>query len=273
MKKLFLAMICVLVAQTMWASDYIYMLDGSEVEAKVTEVTPTTIKYKKMSNLNGPVYTVAKGAVFMIKYENGQKEVFLQQETATTAPAQAEPTAQNVLDETKNLVNAYGTSTMPGLVVYNNDKPISVNGMALNEQDYLALAQKNCIPAYQQYMSGLSFKKKGNIMLGVGIPVFAVGLTVGIIGIYNYSNYYYPPMYRHDDFMDIDTAETLTYVGGAMIGIGGTVALGSIPFYIIGKNKRRGSFETYNKAIKEQQSSMALEFQAGYSSLGMALKF
>ena len=51
MKKLFLAMICVLVAQTMWASDYIYMLDGSEVEAKVTEVTPTTIKYKKMSRL------------------------------------------------------------------------------------------------------------------------------------------------------------------------------------------------------------------------------
>jgi hypothetical protein len=49
--------------------------------------------------------------------------------------------------------------------------------------------------------------------------------------------------------------------------------LGSIPFYVVGKNKRRNSFATYNKAIMEQQSAMALEFTAGYKCLGVALKF
>lgn len=110
-------------------------------------------------------------------------------------------------------------------------------------------------------------------MLAVGAPVFAVGLTMGIVGATNMINDYYPESYRYDNAMSYQTAESLYYSGTIMASVGGTVALGSIPFYIIGKNKRRGSFETYNKAIKEQQSSMALEFQAGYSSLGMALKF
>jgi hypothetical protein len=267
MKKLFLAMICVLVAQTMWASDYIYMLDGSEVEAKVTEVTPTTIKYKKMSNVNGPVYTVAKGAVFMIKYENGQKEVFLQQETATTAPAQAEPTAQNVLDETKNLVNAYGTSTMPGLVVYDNDKPVSVNGMALNEQDYLALAQKNCMPAYQQYMSGVRLRKTGKILLCAGGGALALGTALFVTGVC-------VTTYGSNDY-NKDAVGVSLITAGSVIGVAGSVSmLGSIPLYVIGKNKKRNSFNTYNKAIATQQAQTAsLQLNVHTNGLGLALNF
>lgn len=55
--------------------DLIIMKDGSEVKAKVTEITSTEIKYKKCENLNGPVISIMKSQVFMIKYPNGTKDI------------------------------------------------------------------------------------------------------------------------------------------------------------------------------------------------------
>lgn len=268
MKKFGLAMLCVLAAQTIWASDVIFMRSGEEVEAQVLEITQTQIKYKKVSNLNGPVYSVEQSDVFMVKYQNGEKDLFATEQLQRNVQADASIELEN-----PDAALAYGTASFTGLVVNNVDKPVSVDGKAINEQEYLALAQKNCKKAYDQYMSGLKFKKNGNIMLAVGVPVFAVGSIMAIVGAVNMMNDYYPESFSYDNGMSYQTAESLYYSGTIMASVGGTVALGSIPFYIIGKNKRRGSFETYNKAIKEQQSSMALEFQAGYSSLGMALKF
>ena len=37
------------------------------------------IKYKKWENLEGPVYNIDKKEVFMIKYSNGSKDVFVHQ--------------------------------------------------------------------------------------------------------------------------------------------------------------------------------------------------
>jgi hypothetical protein len=50
--------------------------DGEEVKAKVLEVTQSEIKYKKFDNPNGPTFTILKKEVFMIRYENGSKDVF-----------------------------------------------------------------------------------------------------------------------------------------------------------------------------------------------------
>ena len=58
------------------AQDVIIMNTGDEIEAKVTKVGNIEIEYKKWSNLDGPIYTVGKNDVFMIKYINGDKEVF-----------------------------------------------------------------------------------------------------------------------------------------------------------------------------------------------------
>ena len=56
--------------------DEIIFRDGTESKAKVIEITPTEIKYKKCDNLEGPTYVAKKAEVFMIKYANGSKEVF-----------------------------------------------------------------------------------------------------------------------------------------------------------------------------------------------------
>ncbi|MDR1793141.1 MAG: hypothetical protein LBR36_06870 [Bacteroidales bacterium] len=72
------------------AQDIITLRNGEEVKAKVTEVSTTEIKYKSWTNLNGPIRTVPKTDVFMIKYENGEKELFEQKTTKTETP-KAEP--------------------------------------------------------------------------------------------------------------------------------------------------------------------------------------
>lgn len=58
------------------SQDNIILKDGSEIQSKVFEITETEISYKKHSNLDGPIYKIPIGKVFMIKYENGEKDVF-----------------------------------------------------------------------------------------------------------------------------------------------------------------------------------------------------
>ena len=69
------------------AQDNIIKKDGTEVLSKVMEIGETHIKYKNFSNLEGPVYTIPISDVFMIKYENGEKDIFKE---ADAQPAASE---------------------------------------------------------------------------------------------------------------------------------------------------------------------------------------
>lgn len=60
--------------------DNIILKNGDEIQAKVLEVAPDVVKYKKWDNQEGPVYTSAKAEIFMIKYANGSKDVFTEAE-------------------------------------------------------------------------------------------------------------------------------------------------------------------------------------------------
>jgi hypothetical protein len=60
--------------------DNILLGNGDEISAKVVEITPTLIKYKKCNNLNGPLVSIEKSKVFSITYSNGSKEVINRQD-------------------------------------------------------------------------------------------------------------------------------------------------------------------------------------------------
>lgn len=49
---------------------------ADELEVKIVEVTDRSVKYRKWSYQDGPVFTVATDAIFMIKYQNGEKQRF-----------------------------------------------------------------------------------------------------------------------------------------------------------------------------------------------------
>lgn len=57
------------------AQDLIVKRNGEEIRARVTAVGTDTISYKLFDEANGVVYTIMKGEVVLIKYENGRNEV------------------------------------------------------------------------------------------------------------------------------------------------------------------------------------------------------
>lgn len=75
MKKILLFLGALLSLSAM-AQDVVILQNGDEIKCKLIEVGTEQIKYKKWSNQNGPTFVEERDDVFMIKYENGEKDVF-----------------------------------------------------------------------------------------------------------------------------------------------------------------------------------------------------
>jgi len=56
------------------AQDLIVLRDGDIIEAKVTELSPAEIRYKRFDHLDGPTIVIPANNVLSIRYENGRVE-------------------------------------------------------------------------------------------------------------------------------------------------------------------------------------------------------
>ena len=70
------------------AQDIIILKNGDDIKGKVIKVGVNEIEYKKENN--GPLYVIQKSEVFIIKYENGAKDVFTNTETSNIKATQTE---------------------------------------------------------------------------------------------------------------------------------------------------------------------------------------
>lgn len=80
MNKLSLVFLIVLISQLGMAQDIIIKKNTDEIECKVVEIEEGNLKYRKFSNLDGPIYNISTDDIFMVKFENGEKEVFTTKE-------------------------------------------------------------------------------------------------------------------------------------------------------------------------------------------------
>jgi hypothetical protein len=69
------------------ALDMIVLKDGNMIEAKVLEMSPTEIRYKRADNLNGPTIVLPVDRVLSIRYENGVLDII------NPGPSNASPAA------------------------------------------------------------------------------------------------------------------------------------------------------------------------------------
>jgi|GEM_PF-938454 len=106
MKKLFFIYFLIL-STNLFAQDIIIITDGNEIKSKVIEITSKTIKYKKFDYLDGPIRNINISNVFMVIYENGEREKFttLQNEEKKTSKPQ-----ENVTIENKPIIINHGNS-------------------------------------------------------------------------------------------------------------------------------------------------------------------
>lgn len=101
------------------AKDVITKKDGSKLDAKVEEITESIIKYRKLSNPTGPIYTIPTSSVLSIVYENGTLDSFSSATEINSSPnfsddeliKQSEQPQQNVVMEEisdSQLLKLYG---------------------------------------------------------------------------------------------------------------------------------------------------------------------
>ncbi len=69
------------------AQDVIVKRNGEELQCKILEVSKNEVKYKRWTNQDGPAFAEKKSEIFMIKYENGEKEVVAYESPALTVPS------------------------------------------------------------------------------------------------------------------------------------------------------------------------------------------
>lgn len=96
MKTKMLLPMCLLFAQTLVAQDVIVTAKAERIEAVITEVSPTELRYKKFSNPDGPTFVMYVKDVAAVIYKTGEVQVFEKQkasspETAPKAAAKATP--------------------------------------------------------------------------------------------------------------------------------------------------------------------------------------
>lgn len=83
--------------------DEIIFRDGKIINGKIIEIGVDEIKYKRCDNLDGPSISIYKKEVFMIKYSNGTKEVFKEEENTSNEDRAQKSKAKN---------NALATTSM-----------------------------------------------------------------------------------------------------------------------------------------------------------------
>lgn len=140
MKKLTILFALLVSVSALNAQDIITQRDGTDIQAKVTEVGISQISYKKYSNLDGPTYIIGKNDILMITYENGEREMY--------------NTTQN------------GSQLPHGMITYNSwSGKFSVGGVTVSDRDL------------QLYLSADDYKtlRKGRIIGYTGGIVGVIG--------------------------------------------------------------------------------------------------
>ena len=170
MAFLLFAAFCISVVNT-FAQDIILKKDGSEIEAKVLEITDQQIKYKDFDFQSGPTRNINISDVFMITYENGQKEVFNKQATSPTPPTSQPLTPQRELYETSS-----------------SDLQREFERIGRDDAQMLNFFRKNGFTNYySSFESACRQRRTGGSLLGVGIGLSGGGIILMAAGVASYT--------------------------------------------------------------------------------------
>jgi len=104
MKNLIFSLAILLNVVCYGQTDIILLKSGDELSVKITEIGTDDLKYKKADFLDGPNYVLSNTDIFMIKFSNGDKQVFNQENTS-------ESNSSNSTIEEGTLVQLYTSKT------------------------------------------------------------------------------------------------------------------------------------------------------------------
>lgn len=196
MKKLLLiTLVSILKTFSCYSQDLITKKNGEDVKAKIIEVATLEIKYKKFDNLTGPIFTLLKSDVLLVRYENGTKDIF-NDEKKTESTVVATNIETDLFSQGQRDANLYykgykgaGTGTLLttmlaspliGLIpaiACSSSSPDSAN---LNFPNSDLMKKPDYYNGYTQQAFSIKKKKTWkNFGIGTGVILVAVLLTGG----------------------------------------------------------------------------------------------
>lgn len=245
-KRIFLLTVLLAFAAVAVAQDVITLKNGDEINGKVTKVTSTEIEYKLASNPDGPTYTKAVSEIFMVKYENGQKDVF----NNTPAPA-----AQQQV-----------TVDIPTGVTLERSRGEIVDAATDRTFSEFELQQMLGMDAYNDYVKARdSYKSTSN----------------GLVWAYLFF-FLGPPMYIGGVFLEDGSNNGLAMrIIGIVWTIGGNIM---IPVDYITRGVAAGKISRIAEGYNAKNGSLGMEISGGFTlmptaqgsvapGLGISLRF
>ena len=244
------------------AQDVIVLKNGDEIKSLVQEIGTEYVKYKKFDNQTGPVYNVPISKIFMIKYENGTKDVFneVTQSPETKAEQAVKLSQVEEKQEPRRQEKVANLSAVGGKV-FLDGQAIKYKQVCdiLTLNDSLTNANANYL-----YMSGYSQLKfsKSSFWLGttlgvagVGIMLFAAANAKGTSEGTSYPSY--------------------LSVGYVCAGVGIVSLIISIPYKISGSNRITDAINIYNTSIQpKHKTDLSMNFGVTQSGrIGFTLNF
>lgn len=99
-------------AETSSAQDIIVLDNdaGDELEVKVVEVSDYEVRYKKWSYQDGPIFTITTDKIFVIKYQNGDKQRFDAAPTTKVSKTKQSKNKKNKVKSANNKSNSNNKS-------------------------------------------------------------------------------------------------------------------------------------------------------------------
>jgi len=220
--------------------DIITLKDGSEIQAKVSEIGGNEIRYTRHGTTS-PSYTIRKSEIFMIKYADGNKDVFAENTPPVTVPKPAPVTNQPSVQNNKGEVY----SNFWGVVKYRSDK---TRVTSMEDLFY------DTPEALKNFQSAKTWSTVGGAFSGGGFGLmgFIVGYGIGCDWEYDFN---YKPM---------------LYTGCGMVVVG-TI------FSSVASSKMTSAIEIYNASVRRQRqqiSDVSLNFGITRSGgLGLTFNF
>ncbi len=241
MKKLFFFYILFLISIASKSQDIIIKKNGDEIKAKVAEIGVNEIKYKRFDFQDGPVYTISKSEVVLVRYENGLNEIInsgssnnSSNNTNTTnsyQPITSQPVAVEPEKVSKVIDYIYGSYSQGGRYV-SKTRVIKI------------LSETKDTEINKLLKKAKHRKNAGNIIaLSVGLPLIIFGTITTLSGVaskVNIDNSYNPD------------GSGIIRVGAIIAGAGVLIQFANIGFQSKSRRATNEAIAIYNKKYADR---------------------
>jgi hypothetical protein len=199
-----------------FAQDRLFFLNGDETDVKITEISSSEVKYKRLDNLEGPSFSTLKSELFMIKYANGDKEMIAAQ-TAEPASTQNEEYTTEDAAISAPATNSEGRLSSAVIVTDepSSTSPSNVDKWGRTESENRGLYKKKIV-------KGAVLLGVGGVMAIPGVVLFGLATRYDNLDLVTYGDTY-GDTYR--------IVGALLVVGGAAMLIAGSAVMGTSAKY------------------------------------------